>query len=70
MRDWDGKEEIVGEEQKYFIVNRYYLGERGSEQGSTREEVQELLKETDVGDDLIVIKGILLEPVLQLLDEE
>ena len=54
----------------YFIVRRYCLGEQGHEAGSTREQVQELLKSAESSDDVVVIKGVLLEPVLQILPED
>lgn len=42
----------------YFIVEREYLGYLGSEGGSTRDELLELLKNSDVEGRVVVIYGV------------
>lgn len=60
------KKDKKSKEAKYFIVERSQLGAYGSENGSTKEEARDMLNESSRSDDLVVIKGVLIEPTFVL----
>ncbi len=57
-------------EDRYFLVERDALGSYGAEYGSTREELEALLMDYEVGEDMVVILGHIVPVKRTLVDEE
>lgn len=51
---------------RYFIVERDQLSAYGNENGSDKAEAERLLAEAGDGNDLLVIRGVLIKPSFNL----
>lgn len=52
--------------ERYFIVERDQLSAYGNENGSDKAEAERLLAEAGDGNDLLVIRGVLIKPSFNL----
>lgn len=52
----------MSEEERYFIIERDRLTELGFEAGMSKAEAENQLAHTTPEDDLVVIKGVVIEP--------
>lgn len=57
-------------EDRYFLVERDALSSYGEDYGSTREGLEALLMDCEVGEEMVVILGHIVPVKWALVDEE